>query len=287
MTLPKLVNSQPTDADCLYEIFHENTKHRWSRDLENRLKIGSYLVDEKAIRETANNYKIYRLADKLALPSPGKLAVPLSTALKRRASSRQFNGDPVSLAALSDMLYHAAACTRQGIPSNQRDLVLHFRNYPSGGGLYPVEIYPVLLRVDGLPPTITHYDPVNHRLDLIRQIDPDAFKSAFAEVGDLLSQAAVVVFMTAVFARTTVKYGDRGYRLCLIEAGHLAQNLCLTAAASGISSLAHAGYDDDAAARWLGCDGVNEAVVHSLFLGHPHPDEQWLDIMRSDEKAPA
>ncbi|MFC4158916.1 SagB/ThcOx family dehydrogenase [Chitinimonas lacunae] len=274
---PVLVNSQPTDPDRLYEIFHENTKHRWSQDLENRLRIGSYLIEERSIRETANNYKVYQLAERLALPSAEPLEMATSTALARRVSSRQFNGQSITLNELSNLLYHGAACTRQGLSASHRDVELHFRNYPSGGGLYPIEVYPVLLRVEGQQPMITHYDPLNHRLDILqRDISLDALHSAFAEVGELLAQAAVVVFMTSVFARSTVKYNDRGYRLCLLEAGHLAQNLCITTAASGLSSLVHAGYDDDAAARWLDCDGVNEAVVHSVFIGHPHADDPWF-----------
>jgi hypothetical protein len=41
----------------------------------------------------------------------------------------------------------------------------------------------------------------------------------------------------------------------------------LTAAAAGLGSLAWGGFYDDGLHRLLGIDGVNEAIVHALFIG--------------------
>jgi SagB-type dehydrogenase family enzyme len=282
----KLKNSEPTENDRLYEIFHENTKHRWSRNLETSDKIGRYLSQASSIQETASNYKRYRLAATLALPKPQPLDMSVSTALERRVSVRKFAELSLTVQQLSNLLFHGAACTRSATSDIVSGLDLRFRSYPSGGGLYPVEIYPVLLRIDGRPAAVTHYDPLHHRLSILNEsLALEQLALAFVSVDALLQTCSVLVFMTAVFERSTVKYGDRGYRLSLLEAGHLAQNLCLTAAAQGLGSLTHAGYDDDVAARWLGVDGLNEAIIHSLFVGHPAAQDEWTAYLSDKESA--
>lgn len=266
----KLMNSQPADLDRLYEVFHENTKHFWSQNLEVGERIGRYLHTERSIRETATNYKTYRLLPRINLPAAEALPTPLSTALADRISVRDFRREQVSLQTLSNLLHHAFACNREAESVRFRDITLRFRSYPSGGGLYPVEIYPVLLNVANAPLAVTHYDPVNHRLSVIRDsLDLDEFGKAFLGDNRIVKTAAFLIVFTCIFERTTVKYGDRGYRLCLLEAGHAAQNVCLTATSQELGTLTYGGYDDDAVARWLGVDGLSEAVVHAVFGGRP------------------
>ena len=61
--------------------------------------------------------------------------------------------------------------------------------------------------------------------------------------------------------------GERGYRLVLLDAGHVGQNLVLVAELLGLPSLPISGYCDDALGEALGLDGVDEAVVHTVALG--------------------
>ena len=75
------------------------------------------------------------------------------------------------------------------------------------------------------------------------------------------------MFVTAVFFRSTFKYGDRGYRFVLLEAGHLAQNACLAAAALGLAAAPIGGYFDRDVDRQLRLDGLSESSVYALLLG--------------------
>jgi SagB-type dehydrogenase family enzyme len=88
---------------------------------------------------------------------------------------------------------------------------------------------------------------------------------------DLAMSAAAYVFISAVFARSTFKYGDRGYRFILFEAGHLAQNATLTAQEMGLATTNVGGYSDRAIDRYLGVDGLNESVIYIMLLGQPEP----------------
>lgn len=65
-----------------------------------------------------------------------------------------------------------------------------------------------------------------------------------------------------------MKYGPRGYRYVLEEAGHLSQNLMLVAAATELGSLPIGGFRDQLLNELLTVDGVNEAAVYGTILGH-------------------
>jgi SagB-type dehydrogenase family enzyme len=86
---------------------------------------------------------------------------------------------------------------------------------------------------------------------------------------DLARQAAALVLVTAVFYRSTFKYGDRGYRFVLLEAGHLAQNAILAAGSIQLASASIGGFADRDADRYLEVDGLSESTVYVLLLGRP------------------
>ena len=52
-------------------------------------------------------------------------------------------------------------------------------------------------------------------------------------------EANLIFFLSAIFNRSQKKYGPRGYRYILFEAGHVAQNLCLVAAEFNLGSFMH------------------------------------------------
>jgi nitroreductase len=54
-----------------------------------------------------------------------------------------------------------------------------------------------------------------------------------------------------------------------LEAGHLAQNVLLCAAGLGLSALPVGGFYDRSVDELLSLDGVDEAVVYLVCLGHP------------------
>jgi SagB-type dehydrogenase family enzyme len=97
-----------------------------------------------------------------------------------------------------------------------------------------------------------------------RDLIPDLMNQHF------LAEAAVLLFFTAVFPRTLEKYGARGYRYVLIEAGHVAQNVCLLAAELGLSAVCVGGFTDRRINRLLKLDERFEGAVYALAVGHPH-----------------
>jgi SagB-type dehydrogenase family enzyme len=57
--------------------------------------------------------------------------------------------------------------------------------------------------------------------------------------------AAAVFAVSAVYKRTTAKYGERGIRYVHMEAGHAAQNLLLQATVLGLGSVLVGAFTDE------------------------------------------
>jgi SagB-type dehydrogenase family enzyme len=73
--------------------------------------------------------------------------------------------------------------------------------------------------------------------------------------------------MTDVFWRNQNKYGERGYRYILLEAGHIGQNIYLVSEALGLKCCALGGTRDENLEELVDIDGVTESVVYALAVG--------------------
>jgi SagB-type dehydrogenase family enzyme len=189
------------------------------------------------------------------LPSPGETRHPLWTVLAARRSRRDFTGGPIALAGLAAVL--DAAYGTHG----------RRRTVPSGGALYPLELYVGAHTVIGLEPGTYRYDSELHALEEHAAVDPWPRLLAACPVEGLVDGGAAALLLRAVFGRTRFKYGQRGYRFVLLEAGHVGQNALLAAAALDLRALPLGGYFDAEVDAVVGADGVEESVVYAVVLG--------------------
>jgi SagB-type dehydrogenase family enzyme len=207
--------------------------------------------------------KIYPEAPKLSLDTPAlEGGMPIWEAVNGRQSIRNFAREPLDQAELSQLLWAAQGVTREEI--NWR-----FRAAPSAGALYPVETYLSVQNVSELERGIYHYSPGEHALELLTEGD---FRARLAEAAldqDFVADAGVVFCWTAVFARAAWKYAERAYRYVYLDAGHIAQNVALTAVALGLGSCQVAALYDDEVNALLGVDGVEESIVYLTAVGRP------------------
>jgi SagB-type dehydrogenase family enzyme len=147
---------------------------------------------------------------------------------------------------------------------------------PSGGSRHPIEAYLVALRVKGLARGIYHYAAGAHRLELLRRGAAKSRIVRYLNGQDYFGNAAAVVLMTAVFARTQWKYpGSRAYRVVLIDAGHLCQTFCLAATWLGLAPFCTMALSDRAVEKDLGIDGVRESAIYAAGVGVPPEGTDW------------
>jgi SagB-type dehydrogenase family enzyme len=181
--------------------------------------------------------------------------------LQARRSCRNFAAREMNLSDLSTVLYGA-----YGILSSKERVV---RPAPSAGGLYPLELYVITRAVTGLSNGVHHYNVRDHELESIRSAPtPEELAQCFLSQ-TYLGPANALILMTAVFARTQDKYGPRGYRYVLLEAGHVAQNLCLLSIELGLAALCAGGFVDTKMNKMVELDGLERAAIYCVAIGHP------------------
>lgn len=126
----------------------------------------------------------------------------------------------------------------------------------------PLEVYAVT------PDGVGHYRPIEHELAMLR---PDDLRPALAEAAGgqpCIADAALVIAVTAMTARTADKYEGRAGRFVALEAGHAVQNLLLQATALGLGAVPVGSFDDQKVTALLGlpqgCD-----PLYLVAMGHP------------------
>jgi SagB-type dehydrogenase family enzyme len=207
---------------------------------------------------------------RLALPAPQSLGA-WSDTLKARRTWRNFSSAPVALAPLATLLQLTWGVQRRGTVEGQGAVVL--KTSPSGGARHPIEAYVLASNVEGLPARAFHYDAASHELvDLRRTVSPEAIERLLGNQ-DYYRDAAVVVVMTAVIARSTWKYPrSRAYRVVLADAGHLGQTFCLTATALGLAPFCTMAFRESETEALIGVDGVSECAMYIVGVGSRAPE---------------
>ena len=206
-------------------------------------------------------YKAYPGAPVVDLPAPD-LAGGLSTAraIAARRSTRDYVPSAMTAAELSRLLFLTSGIGADAY-GNAR------RTAPSSGALYPIEVYAVVHRVEGIDPGVYHYAYREHALERVRAGD---FRQPVVDQGiaqEFLGECGVVLFLTMILQRMRPKYQDRSYRYGLLEAGHLGENAYLAATSMGLGACGVGAFMDDAINDMLGVDGVEEAAVYMLAAG--------------------
>lgn len=180
----------------------------------------------------------------------------LSYALAHRHSARDtdFSGTPLTITQLGALL--------EGVRSREKGK----RSYPSGGELYPIETYVLAAPEKDL--TVYHYSPEKHALESLWAIPDNINLQLLTGRQDrVLPLPSTFIIFTAVWHKSIREYGDFAYDLCLLEAGHMAQNILLIAAALSLSARAVGGFSDTLVEELLDIQHSGEQPIYILALG--------------------
>lgn len=169
------------------------------------------------------------------LPEPKyESKVSVEKALFERRSIRNYKDEALTLDEVSQLLWAA-----QGITDRRG-----FRTAPSAGATYPLEIYVVVGNVTGLSEGTYRYKPQHHKLVKVAEGDKRAglcsacFRQAWVKNG------AIVIVFSAVYERTTERYGQKGIRYVDMEAGHAVQNVYLQAVSLNLGTVVVGAFND-------------------------------------------
>jgi SagB-type dehydrogenase family enzyme len=214
---------------------------------------------------------LYRTNDDCAastrLPTPQHDSGIFST-MRARRSRREFGAAAISLEALTHVVHSGLGIT-SFVDAGPLG-ILPFKMTPSGGARNPYEGFVLAANVEGLEPAIYHYSAVDNSLGLTRE-GPIPPPSRFLGNLEWADHSAAVVFLVADFSRTSWKYPHpAAYRVVLIEAGHIAQNMLLAATAFDLAATPIAAICNSVAESALGLDPIRQDVVHAVVLGNRH-----------------
>jgi len=192
------------------------------------------------------------------LPRVGPRVWPrLDQALMRRRSTTAVSTSFPSKRALSRLLRMAHGLTAD----RARGPV------PSAGGLQALELYLVAFNPSWLPPGAYHFDRAGNYLS---QVAASAGRDEWDKRVPSLTPVtggAMLLILAGDHGRVEAKYGARAIRFLLIEAGHLAQNLCLLSNSLNLDTLPLGGFFEQEIARQLALP-ASDVVLYLLLCGN-------------------
>ena len=189
----------------------------------------------------------------------------LNHAILNRRSIRDFSKKPLSKEQLSYLIWASTGIQR-------REGGFEYRNAPSAGALYPIETYVVINNVKNIAQGVYHYNIESNHLEEIKKGD---YRSAIAEAAlnqPMCYHAAAVFIWTAIFNRSKCKYGQRAYRYIYLDAGHIAENLALSATSINLGTCQVAALYDDEVNQIIDIDGITESTIYLSVVGVPFGD---------------
>ena len=243
------------DPMSLSLLFHLNSEP-W---LNDRAYQGGGGPQARAIRRDA-------LAE-IVLPPPP--ATTLSSMFRRRYSCRAFHAGAIALDRVASLLDAGYGLVGPlDVPDPE---AFPHRTVPSAGGLFPLELFVILRRIDGAEDGLYHYHATGRTLSLLERGDVFPRLEPMFYTFPFIADANIVIALAAIFPRTQTKYGPRGYRYVLLEAGHVGQNICLRAAELDLATLCMGGFVDSALNAMLGLKAPDEGVVYTIAAGVAEP----------------
>ncbi|UCE00703.1 MAG: SagB/ThcOx family dehydrogenase [Chloroflexota bacterium] len=177
---------------------------------------------------------------RISLPKPVLSSrISIEQALAQRRSIREYSSEPLTLEEISQLLWAAQGINRPG----------GYRTAPSAGALYPLEVYLVSNQIDQVPAGFYHYNPEGHAIEQLLRGD---FRYELSQAGlnqQAIQNAPAVFLITAIYERTTAKYGPRGRQYVHMEVGSAAQNVYLQAYSLDIGTVFIGAFHDDQVKR--------------------------------------
>lgn len=164
----------------------------------------------------------------------------LEELIMKRNSIRVYESMPIDLQNLSQVLWSAYGSGTHG------------RTVPSAGACYPLRIYVVVKRVRGLLAGVYKYQP--HFLGLIKE-EVKAFN---------YFNAPAYIVIAANPSKTVGRYGKRGCRYVVLEAGHSAQNISLQATALKLGTVMIGAFREDKVKKLM---GIEDNPLYIIPLG--------------------
>ena len=271
----EMIDVEPEISTVAQWKFHSLLFHRRTRldRLDNLPKPKLPVFDERdrypIVKPPMSDQAIS--LDKPDLPALLHTDMSLTEAIESRQSIREYANHPITLHQLGEFLYRSAR-VKEVYTLDENPMQVSEgtkRNYPCGGALYELEVYPVVSQCAGLEAGLYQYQPLSHILhpvlgwnSAVEALVYDSWKSTGQQ--DI---PQVIFIITARFGRLFWKYPDIAYGLILKHVGVLYQTFYLVATAMQLAPSAIGSGHSEQFCKVAGLDEYEESPVGEFALG--------------------
>lgn len=192
------------------------------------------------------------------------LASHVSTfnAIIDRCSHRKFADETLTLDELSFLLFGT-----QGV-RKFKEGKFSMRTVPSGGARHPFETYLAVFNVEGLDAGMYRYEPFEHELIYLFDVESMSEKISDATLGQkFVGLGAVTFIWSCIPYRSEWRYHIASHKTMLLDAGHICQNLYIACETVGCGTCGIAAYDQKKIDSLIQVDGEDEFVVYLAPVG--------------------
>lgn len=193
----------------------------------------------------------------------------------KRKSTRTYDKAGITFNELSALLKTSYYNVGDNIfynPKTKKSKKLHpRRNIATGGGLYPVDVYIINLKIPEIPKGIYYYNVDDESIEAISNFEDDnqILGSFFTKDRTDIEFERVSVFVIFVgnLNRVALKYRDRGILFTIIDVGALMQSFYIASAVLEIGCCGNGGYYDDNLHHILKLQSNQQMVLGTMTIG--------------------
>jgi SagB-type dehydrogenase family enzyme len=241
--------------DIEYQLTSRNMKALFTGKTEHLRHFDPKIV-KLEMSQGLNDY--VQEDESIRLPNPQILQMTLDDAMEKRCSRRDFQCHNITLQELSTLLFYAAGYKRT--EHNGR------KHVPSSGGFSTTELFFVVLHSEEVPLGLYYFSAKDFSISCLQKGDFAEWVRNDALYQEEWCKASIIVFLASDYTRLYQKYNHRTLRLCLLDAGHMAQNLYLTCAAMDMKVCEVLGYVENEAEEAFRLTG-NTPTYASIVIG--------------------
>lgn len=217
-------------------------------------------INDKDLSQlTGNELRLYPDMD---LTIPIDLKVKPNPAICRNESCEVFYKETIEFSRI-EKLVSPLLCSKRNS---------YKRGYPSGGALYPAEVFICSLMDDDeswpCPEKILHLLPKSKGFEVVQGTqDVEDLKSAILSDPDRIGSPSIAIIYAVYIPKTLFKYRYRGYRLALMEVGSIYMLIELQAKSLGLRCRLWSAYTDTMLSKAIGLNPTLFFPVCVHFIG--------------------
>jgi SagB-type dehydrogenase family enzyme len=192
--------------------------------------------------------------------------------LEYRRTIRKYKKEKIELKILSSLLKISVSLIKENL-GEDNETKFYLRPFPSAGALNSINVYIINIRLADLEKYgVYYYDPKTHELIFLNNIKESSILETLP-YHDFILDSGFIIILSGNLKKINLKYGSRGYRYVLFEAGHVMQNIYLSATALDLGVCAIGGFLDDTVNSWILADGVDEVSLYLACVGIPKEEK--------------